>query len=298
MINILGIPLRQSWNPPPSRFVNCPQCGQTYEPTYRSIFCPHAIGPARQLGAGVPAPLVRRQKKAVQPRAQRVLVEPYYFRQPAQGRIPAESQERWRAFSLWLSMENRSLVKVARELGYTAPTLINRWSQQDKWPLRLQAFEEERRQAERAAFRKRWEQRTKQTLCLLDSGLEILGKEYHERIRILKKAMAGDISTETLLKYTVELTKLTELLQGRATEHITHDTPEMARERKLRDAAAVVQSSIEGWKQHNQDVPAELAAEWEENFIAWGAREYEIDAVELRTAVLGSGVDESSTATN
>jgi len=57
-------------------------------------------------------------------------------------RQPGESLQAWRAFVAYRDMRNRSLVKVAEQLGESRQ-LMDRWSSRHQWVARVSAWETE-----------------------------------------------------------------------------------------------------------------------------------------------------------
>lgn len=285
MINIFGIKRIPKPTPPYPKadFIGCPYCKQTYA-AYRSPLCPHPIQPTRQLGAGdgENAQIALRKSKIKKKRAPRIFELPYYKRQPW------ENEKRWRAFSLWISLEEeRSLAEVGRRLGYSAAKLIERWSSEDNWKLRFDAYLNDQVATEIAAVKKKWKERTKQMLGLIDSGIALLSAEFDARLAAVEQGQSGDMSIENLISKTAELTKLVELLQGRATEHVVHDTPAMQEQKKIRDIVHDIQEAIQKRDLSHPDESAEDRERFIELNIQWAEEDYQIDREVLTQAVLG-----------
>jgi len=307
-------------------FISCPTCGATYPP-YRSSSCPHPIlqipishqiavqslpaekdkdgyplGIKDQIGvvpgtaiAIIPKPP---RKKKAKPQGPHVLEEPYYEQQPWEK--VGQGGKRWRAFQYWISLgDNRTYAKVSRDLGYSAPGIIEQWAKQDKWPLRLDAYRARQAEVERKTVEAEWKRRAKQVLVLADSSLNILAAEANALMdTLIEKKQAGTMSVKEFTDSYIAMGKFLELLQGRATEHVTHDTPQMKQERMLRDAVTIVNDMLTAWDTAHPDEPPEQRAIFEDLFISTQISACpELDRKQLEAAVLGR-VDDSSTATN
>lgn len=290
-------------------FVSCSQCGATY-PAYRSSVCPHPIPqvpvsrlicersvPAAKdkdgyplaisdsaitVGAGTSLAIIPKDDKDKRKRKGKhqgphILDAPYYQRQ-AWEKV-GQGYKRWTAFSHWMSLgddetkKTRSYAQTARDLGYKAAQTIEDWARQDNWPLRLEAFLTDQANAELRAFKKAWKRRGLQVLALGDSILNILAAEADGIMKNLV-ANAGTMTVKELNDAYISLGKFFELLQGRATEHVTHDTPEMKRQEQLRSLALDIHAAVEADRRDGlaeDDVPAH-----QREYIRLGAIRYKL----------------------
>jgi hypothetical protein len=158
-------------------------------------------------------------------------------------------------------------------LGYSDSVLIERWAKEDEWKMRLDAYWVDRAKAERKALDRAAKRRAMQVLVLGDSILNILAAEA-DAIMTNLAANAGSMSVKELNDAYISLGKFFELLQGRATEHVTHDTPEMKRQEQLRSLALDIHAAVEADKRDGlteDDVPAH-----QREYIRLGAIRYKL----------------------
>lgn len=296
MIQITGIPMLNPYRraAPDPGFVACPHCKGLYASAYRSIFCPHPIVPARQLTAGrnKNAQLVVRTRKPTGPRAPIVLKEPYYDQQLG------EHPKRYQAFRLWISLsEKRSFAAVSTQLR-KSPQLISRWAREDKWPVRLQAYDRDQAAERRAIEKKLLKKDTEDMLKLVRARGRTLAVELTERMKMIERGELERMSNSELDRALEGTIKLYRLLQDQSTENVMTDTPEMKRERSFRDAVLDTRQSILEWQGEHPDATPEEIEAAQRQYIEWGVEFYPaVDRDQLAAAIMGS-VDESSTASN
>jgi hypothetical protein len=247
MIQITGIPKLRRWKPSPANFIDCARCGVNYQPTYRSIFCPHALSsPTRLLGTGSHAALVpAKPKKQSTPAL--VLEEPFWDQQKNETRAE---------FELYLYYEGlgarRTVIAVARhfqktdkvqggqQAGLKVPinyAYYRKVCEKNKWDVRVAAREREDDRIRNRLMREHHKKRVLADLAVIDAGRQAVASELRDTLAELQaQGKRLDLPLDVLMATYEKITKLERLLMGESTENIVTDTPDMIRERKLRDA--------------------------------------------------------------
>lgn len=214
-------------------------------------------------------------------RAKRVLV----LRDPLFERQHRESSAAWQAFVLYRDDESgRSIRKVGQELG-KSEALISRWSSHWKWTVRVQAYEAEKDRERLALAKKSRIDAIERQLKLASDLLTIVGAHVKDK---LERIAAGELPLSALeiVRWLEIGVKIERLALGEPTEHTMTDTPEMAQERRLRDAVATVRDSMR-----------EDPALQQELVIEWAVQEFNVDLARLLEAV-SVQVDARSKANN
>lgn len=184
--------------------------------------------------------------------------QPIVLQDPFWERQKGESAKAFEAFVLYRDAgASRSTAKVARELG-KSKTLIDRWSGLWKWVPRVQAYDNHV-DRERMVTAQQLRRDAIERHINLGQSMQHVGAAYIKDW--LEKIERGDLPALTAkdVKELVDVgVKIERLGIGEPTEHTLTDTPEMATERRLRDAVATVRASM----REDPDVPQEVLVEW------------------------------------
>jgi hypothetical protein len=207
-----------------------------------------------------------------QPHRVLVLQDPFWERQKG------ETSKAFAAFVLYRDDESgRSLAKVALQLGKSKP-LMERWSSHWKWTIRVQAYEahkdkerlEETRKVRREAIARQ---------LSIGQGLQHVGASVVKNfLDEIEKGTIPGLSAKDVKEWIDVGVKIERLALGEPTEHTMSDTPEMAMERRLRDAVTTVRESM----RDDPDMP-------QETLMEWAVIEFNVD-LNLLAAALSAGV--------
>lgn len=294
MIQITGIPrlnpYRHRRSSPDADFTTCPLCRQTYQPGVRLACCPHPIISPMRLFP-VDTRIAIRKFKSKDKRPPLVLEEPYYFQQIA------ETDVRFNAFKMWLDLgEKRTIIAVARRL-HKSYTIVRRWADEDKWTVRLQAFNRDQ-DIERRAARKKLLQKDEADMFRLARGLgRITAKGLAQLVKDAEAGKVEEIGYDKLRAGAETTVKLLRLLHEQSTENIAHDTPDLKKERKFKGALLDAQETLQDLLAAHPEATDEDIERFRDQAIDWAADFSQVDRGEL-SAAIGGKVDETSTAEN
>jgi hypothetical protein len=238
-----------------------------------------------------PEPVLR-MPKAKAKRAPLVLSERYYDHQLGEG------AKRFQAFRIWLGLrEKRSYEAVARALRKSS-TLIRRWAKEDKWEVRLQAYDRDQDKERRTIEREILKKDTEDMLKLVRARARMLSLEAARRLRMIDAGHAESMTNAELDRGLEAVVKLYRLLNDQSTENVVTDTPELQRERSFQCAVQDTREDILAWQAENPGASLEEIQQMQNKYLDWGVEFYPgVDRSQLAAVIMGS-VDESSSATN
>ena len=268
-------------------FLQCPICLQIYQPAIRLAICPHPIvAPERLFPADTRLVVSKRKPKAK--RGPRILQSGnglnYWDPQPG------EHPKRYQAFKLWLDLnEKRTFAAVARGLGKSG-TLIEGWAKEDKWVIRLEALEHHRAVERRKAEQKILERDVSDMLKINRARFRMLANEAARRLRLVESKKAEPMTEAEFDRAFEASVKVHRLLHDQSTEIIKHESPDLIRERQIREIVALIQDAVELKRKSGAAEDDVAACQW--RYTQMAAAKFDLPVGLVAQAV--SGLDQES----
>lgn len=268
----------------------CQWCHTEFE-AYRTDYCPHSIGPERQIGRGkFPKGL---RKKGV--KREVVLQEPFWEKQPYES---ARALEKWQYYRS-LAPKDRSMTNVAAHFGLT-PQAIRNVANQWKWAVRIEAYDvmkdrevlELERKDRKEAF-ERWRSGAQALQEIGNAKLQELIDEIAAQRKVLESDPAAkvsiDLTPDQAKAFTEAGIKLERLILDESTENVMHNTPAMKRELRLRDAVQDIEADLSDYQISHPEMTEEEREAFIMERIDWIEDDniYQIDRESLIAALLG-----------